>query len=462
MKPAVRFTLITLLLVLSPLAFLYLFRYMARASPIKAKLVIDPKRTLGPFPDRWKALAQGGEEQGVRMLADVVPQVAQLFPRYIRLDHIYDYYQVVARDPSGKITTDFSKLDETVCDIYHTGAKPFLSLSYMPEELSGDNTLVSPAKNWNDWSEVVQKTIEHYSGRSNRLCGQIDGVWKTDIYYEVWNEPDWFGKWRIGGAKDYRTLYYYAAVAAAQAKDVYPFLLGGPVTTSLYKNWITQFLDYVAAKSLRLDFLSWHHYSKDPEAYVTDITNLNSWLATPDYQRFSLLPKVISEWGFDSEPNDIAHTEVGAAHMVASIRNFINLNVESAFLFEIKDGTTPRWGILSHEGEKRPRYFALELLNKLRGQQLSIEGEGSFVRALGAADGPNITLIVVNYDEAGRNTENVPITVTNISDGPYTVSRTYLGKPIAGETVNATGGTLTYSLIMPANTVALLEISKNP
>ncbi len=457
-----KYLLIAVIVLASPFLFFLFFQYVSRAAAIKANLLVDVKNTRGPFPDRWKALAQGGEEQGVRMLENVVPQVAQLYPRYIRLDHIYDYYDVIKRDSGGKIIVDFNQLDETVCDIYHTGAKPFFSLSYMPEVMSGDTTLVSEPKSWDEWTYVVQKTIEHYSGKSVRLCGQITGFWKTDIHYEVWNEPDLFGKWSIYGGKDYKTLYYYSARGASSATDVYPFLLGGPVTTALYKNWITTFLDYVDKKSLRLDFLSWHHYSKNTDDYVTDVKNLTGWLSDVKYAKFQLLPKVISEWGFDSDPNPLADTATGAAHTVAAIRNFINTNIESAFLFEIKDGATPRWGILSREGEKNLRYNALELLNRLQGDQLDIQGEGSFVHALGSMTPEKIVLVLVNYDLTNNNTENVPISFVNLADGAYTYHTAYLGETTAQtpRAITVTGQSFKESIIMPPNSVVLLELTK--
>ncbi len=56
------------------------------------------------------------------------PQIAGLYPRYIRLDHIYDFYDVINRDTNGNLIFNFEKLDQTVCDIYNTGAKTIFSL----------------------------------------------------------------------------------------------------------------------------------------------------------------------------------------------------------------------------------------------------------------------------------------------------------------------------------------------
>jgi len=458
-----------ILVIAIPLVF-YFFQYSSRASSIKANIVVDINKTSGPFPDRWKALAQGGEESGVRMLENVVSKVSGLYPKYIRLDHIYDFYDVVSRDSSNNLSFDFSKLDKTVCDIYNTGAKPFFSLGYMPPTMSDDGSLIGKPKNWNEWTFLVQKTVEHYSSRDAVLpCGALENFWKTDIYYEVWNEPDLesFGKWYYDGKKNYNELYFYSVKGAQQAQNVLPFKIGGPVTTALYKNWIQKFLDFVTANNLRIDFISWHHYSKKTNDYTQDIINLNKWLGEDSrYDRYENLPKIISEWGYDSEKNPIADTNVGAAHTVASLRNLLNARLELAFLFEIKDGPSLSWGILTYDGQEKPRYKALKLLNTLEGNQLIVNGEGSNVSAIASKTKKDkITLILTNYDESGRNYEAVPVVFKNLDGANYKLTKKYLDgrsevslnlKPEAGE-LKLTGEK---SIIMPANTIIELELVK--
>ena len=460
---------IVILLILAPL-FFYSFQYFSRAAAIKANIVIDVNKVSGPFPDRWKALAQGGEESGVRMLENVVSKVSGLYPKYIRLDHIYDFYDVVARDSSGNLSFNFSKLDETVCDIYHTGAKPFFSLGYMPPTISDDGSLIGRPKNWSEWTFLVQKTVEHYSSKETVLpCGALDNFWKTDIYYEVWNEPDLesFGKWKYQpGGKSYSDLYFYSVKGAAQAQNVLPYKIGGPVTTALYKNWIQKFLDYVIANNLRIDFISWHHYSKRTDDYTQDVVNLNKWLGEdPRYDPYENLPKIISEWGYDSEKNQIADTAVGAAHTIASLRNLISANIEQSFLFEIKDGPSLSWGILTHDGQEKPRYQALKLLNELEGSQLIVDGEGSNVSAIASKNEAKIVLILTNYDESGRNYEAVPVTFKKLNGTNYKLTKKYIDgrsetllnvKPISGELKLDNEK----SIIMQANTIVALELIK--
>ncbi|KKQ24513.1 MAG: hypothetical protein US40_C0003G0055 [Candidatus Roizmanbacteria bacterium GW2011_GWC2_37_13] len=471
MKKRLKFKL-TLYFVLTLLAFPFLFfsfQYLSRAAAIKANIVVDVAKTSGPFPDRWKALAQGGEESGVRMFENVISQVSELYPRFIRIDHIYDFYDVVTRDGSGNLSFNFDKLDQTVCDIYHTGAKPFFSLGYMPPTMSDDGSLIGKPKSWDEWSLLVQKTVERYSGRQTTLpCGGLDDFWRTDIYYEVWNEPDLesFGKWKYLGDKSYSELYFYSAKGAEKAEDIFPYKLGGPVTTALYKNWIQKFLDYVAVNNLKIDFISWHHYSKKTDDYTQDIINLNKWLAeSPRYDRFENLPRIISEWGYDSEKNPIADTEVGAAHTLASIRNFINANIESAFLFEVKDGPALSWGILNYDGSKKPRWYALQMLNTLNGNQIIVDGEGTYVTALASVSDDKISLILTNYDETGRNTEAVPVVFRNLLPGKHSLTKTFLnGQKTVDLNVEAVNGEISLTgdkaIIMPANSIVTIELVK--
>jgi len=463
MKAKTIFYLIFALIILciTPIFFLLVFQYVSRATAIKANLVIDTKKIVSPIYPNWQAIAQGGEEPGVRMFQNVIPQMTELQPRYIRLDHLYDFYNVV-NGSSGNLSFDWSQLDATVCDILATGAKPFLSLGYMPSVISSDGSPIGVPNNYGDWSTVVQKTIEHYSGVNSRICGQATGI--VDVYYEVWNEPDLesFGSWKYWGGKNYLALYQASSNGANQAQNTHRFLLGGPATTALYKNWILALVNFVNANNLRLDFLSWHHYTTNPEDYTKDLVDLNSWLQEVNV-KYRNLPKIISEWGYDASYNPLAETDGGASYTIASIRNLVTNGLEMAFSFEVKDGPTPRWGVLSYNGEKKPRFYALRFLNLLKDMQLNIEGEGTYVRAISSfspATG-TVNVVLVNYDPMGKNNELVPITFKNIPDGNYQMILHYT----SGNTVNfkdlvAVGGQLQRHILMKPNMVIGLELQK--
>ena len=258
------------LLIFLPLLLLAAYQtvtLISRAVGSPASVVVDAKMPLGPVTtDFYHAFSQGGEES-TDMLAPILAETKALKPKVIRLDHLYDHYDVVGGG-SGNLSFSWDKLDAAVNTILATGAKPLLALSFMPKNIARDGSIINPPNNWDDWAVVVQKTIEHYSGRGGK---NLSGV-----YYEVWNEPDLaqFGSWKLSGDKNYLTLYRYAAIGAGNARGVNTFYLGGPATTGLYKNWIIA----LVKSGSRLDFLSWHSYLSDPKRYNQDQRNIISWL----------------------------------------------------------------------------------------------------------------------------------------------------------------------------------------
>lgn len=452
-----------LIIALVTLPFLVLFaqkaqQYLSRAGGVTASIVVDLKSSSGILPRPWSALAQGGEENPP-MLKSVVSDIKQLSPTYIRLDHIYDLYSVVSKAGGSKLTFDFSTLDDTVNDVLSTGALPFFSLSYMPPSLTTDGSVTSSPSSWNEWEQVVQTTIEHYSGVRNKNL--------QNIYYEVWNEPDLFGKWGMSSDKDYRMLYLHSVTGALAAQNVNTFFIGGPSLTSLNSNWINDFVRYVHDNSIRLDFLTWHRYNYNPLEYASDSDKARSILA--NYPKLSSIPLIITEWGIDSENNPFYDNQVAAAHTVASVRQMLD-KVNMAFLFEIKDGPPPqtsafwgRWGLITHDNAglyKKPRYHVLLMLNKLTGKRLSVSGEGSWVNGFASYDGDIARLILSNYDSQSLHSENVPVTFTNLTPSSYLIKSTYLNGTTTQNEYVVTSGSVTQNILFNPNDVVLVELTK--
>lgn len=438
------------------MGFEKLTSFFSRATARPADIVVDANAIKGPLPQTWRFIAQGGEE-GKRTFMNVRDELLELSPRYVRIDHIYDQYNIVSRK-NGQLLFDWSELDQTVRDILSSGAAPFFALSYMPADLSSDGTIIGKPQDWKEWQILIQKTIERYSGKSNM------GI--ENVYYEVWNEPDLFGGWKMYGEKNYLDLYYFAADGAKQAEDTEKFFFGGPGTTAPYKNWIIGLVEFAKKKNLPLDFISWHRYSTDLLEFRNDYNKVIDWLNNyPDYQN---LPKIISEFGYDSENNSAHDTNISAAHAVAVLREIIP-EVEMAASFELKDGLSPsgekfwgRWGVLTHdqfENEKKPRFYALKLLNNLSGRRLAVSGEGSFVKAIGASDFGKVKIILVNYDKQNSHAETVPVKITNLSAVQYQLTQQDINQNQTENTLQAVNGEITYQAIMPPNSVILITLS---
>ncbi len=431
---------------------------LIRAFGTPANIIVDAQGVTGRLNKPWKNIAQGGESPNYSF-APVRNHLLELDTEFIRIDHIYDFYDIVKRNPDHSLSFDFTKLDQLLLDITSAGATPFISLSYMPPELSKGDIIGKP-NDYHEWSVLVQNTIQHISGKA--------GLNLSNVYYEVWNEPDLFGKWKLYGEKNYLHLYHYAALGAMNTTNTNKYFIGGPATTNLYPNWVTSFLDYIKANNLPLDFYSWHLYSPQVDDYANSIQQFDQLMRRYPEFIFSVKP-MITEWGHDSQNNIGYDTALAASHLIAVASQIQSL--DKAFLFELQDGKDPegkeywgRWGMLTHSdfgSRKKPRYFALKALNQLGDQKLSIIGEGTWVKAIASKSSSegSIRIILTNYDPKSKNTETVPITIKRLTDGNYTLFQQYINRPPTTSSIRVQAGTYHHSIVMPPNSSALLVLS---
>jgi len=431
--------------------------FLTKASGEPANIIIDTQVSLGTLNRSWRNLAQGGENKDWR-LQPITNQVQALRPEYIRIDHIYDFYDIVQGSP-GSLSFDFSKFDVIINDILATGAKPYISLSYMPPAISqGD--IVDLPHNWHDWQLTVQNTIEHLSGAR--------GI--SDIYYEVWNEPDLFGGWRYWGQKNYLTMYSHAAIGARNAQqktDVQNFYLGGPAVTALYKNWFDALAKHAINNNLKYDFFSWHRYDHSLERFEKDVQEVRTWLLRYP-QLIPTLELHVTEWGPDSENHPAYDNTYGAAHGIAGAI-VLNQVVDKAFMFEIEDGKDPadqvfwgRWGLLTHQSfgaTPKPRYHGLQFLERVGNEQLRLTGQGTWVKAMATRNElGNVQLIMSNADLQAKNSELVPVTFDNINPGLYRLNLEFLDGRLQNLTLATSSAILRTEIPMTPNSAVYGEL----
>jgi len=374
------------------------------------------------------------------MIKPAVPLIRQLQPELIRLDHIFDFYQV----DKGNGVYDFSKLDGAVDSILATGAKPMLSLSYTPDAKA-------PA-DWNQWYQLVKATAAHYSVARN-----ISG-----IYYEVWNEPDLFGGWNYNRDPNYSTLYTQTSKAVVDGAGNTIYKIGGPATTAYYHNWIKALFKTAADNHLRLDFISWHKYTKNLDEFDQDFNDMNQILT--DYPQYFNLERLITEVGPSSDPDAWYDSSLSGIHLI-SLSTRLAGKIHRLFTFEAIDGPSPRsggtstgWGIITHDLKPKPRYAAIQFLNLLQGQRLNTTGDGSWVTSLASLNGKTIQILLVNYDVNNSHTETFPLTIQDLTTGKYQIKTSrYLGNT-SQKTVSITG-TYRDTLYLDPNSAILIEIT---
>ncbi len=435
------------------------WRWVTGASYKTASIVVDVTQPQGPIRKIWSGVAQGFEklpESDFRLSA-TTGHLKSVGTKYVRIDHIYDGFNVVSR-VDGKLRYDWTKLDAMVGDIVASGATPFFSISYMPPAISKGDILDFP-NDWGEWGQVVAATVGHYS---RDYKGGL-----SNVIYEVWNEPDLFGGWKMGGAKSYVTLYVTAANAASRVTGVKPFKIGGPATTGFYPAWVNGFYDKLD-NTVRIDFFSWHRYSANVDDFVKDVNTAKQMMETKINRTQDLY---ISEWGVNPERSAAYDGRWAAAHYLAVNTALSDTNIDLALAFEVLDGapgdkqfhggwgmlTNPKYGAVA----KKPRFKAWEMIAKLDGARLPTLGNGSYVTALAAQDGNGvIRVLAVNYDQEGKHDELFPVTISGIAPGNYSVKEEYLSGRVLNTEVNVGGGSMRREISLNESDAVLLTYTK--
>lgn len=420
------------------------------ASGTPANIVVKTSQTQGNLPTSlWQNYAQGGEEPS-DMIGPLVRQISLLQPKLIRIDHLYDYFGVYL----GPNQYDFSRLDKVIDSIEATGATPLLSVSYTPASMSKNGQVAGEPTDYNLWYNLVKATAKRYSLEKN-----IPG-----IYYEVGNEPDLFGGWHYAKSPNYLQLYNVTSKAIVEGAGTAFYKIGGPATTAYYDNWAKSLLAYVNTNNLRLDFLSWHDYKKDPLDFEKNIEKANALLS--QYPKYNSIERLITELGINSEPDKSYDTNVSAIHTLATITRLAG-KVHRIFHFELVDGQTVRpdgssgWGLLTHpsQGAKpKPRYDALVFANKLTGQRLALDGEGSWVSALASKTPTSFQLLLVNYDYKSSHDETFPVSFQELTPGNYEIKTANLNGQINTKEQQITGNNLTFDQYLETNSAVLIEL----
>jgi hypothetical protein len=422
------------LLIFLPLLLLAAYEtatIISRAAGEPARIIVDAGRETGEViePEFIHAFTEGKEEMN-NWFRPGQTKASLPNPQRVRIKRLYDYYVTVTRQ-DGTLVFNFSRADRLIDAIRATGALPVISLSYMPQGIARDGVITNQPVDWDEWSFVVQKTIEHFSGGGRNI---------PDIYYEVWNEPDLpqFGGWTLEGDKNYLTLYDYTAKGAGRVEGANRFYLGGPATSKLYQNWVQA----LAGRENRLDFLSWHTYSDDPARFAFDHQDVTAWLIR--YPEAALLPRLITEFGF-TDAKDLRYgTRFSTAYTASVFRYMAPLRPKGLFSIE-------------------PQYQLFSYLDRMKGVRLALTGEGTWVKALAIKQGTRRSILLVNYDPTGNHVETVPVSVIGLQNGTYEYSKHSIDGSVdeirKTQTETIKDGTFTKQIYMPAQSVILLELT---
>ena len=380
-------------------------------------LRVDATAKGTPFPHSWEDMFGSGRavlslRDDYRKDLDAVHAATGF--RYIRFHGIFDHdVGLVNRDKDGKITYNFSYVDQIYDGLLAQGIRAFVELSFMPPELTSDPKAlqafwyqpnVAPPKRYKEWDGMITAFAKHLVARYG-----IDEV--SHWYFEVWNEPNigfWVGK---PAQSTYFTLYDNTARAL---KAVSPRLrVGGPATAQAA--WVPAFLAHAKKDDVPVDFVSTHVYGDDTAENVfhtkekisradmvcRSVDKVHDEIKASPYPN---LPLIFSEYNasYANLPDVTDSTYMGPwlANTIRMCADKVAMMSYWSFsdVFEeqgvVKTPFYGGFGLIAEDRIPKPAFNAFALLHKLGDTRLPLKSDSAL--ATRDANG-DVVLAVWNY-----------------------------------------------------------------
>ncbi len=294
----------------------------------------------------------------------------------------------VYREVDGQPVHDFSGVDRVYDALLETGLRPVVELSYMPRDLASDPTrtvfayeaIISPPRDWDRWADLVTALTAHLVDRYG--IEEVRDRWS----FEVWNEANLDVFWS-GSQEEYLRLYDVTVAAVRKVDE--RLVVGGP--SSAAAQWVELLLEHAEESGAPVDFLSTHTYGSPP----LDLRPILARHGREDAEIWW------TEWGPGSQHFHLVGDSVFAATflldgMASSMGRLDALShwVASDHFEEL--GRPQKlghggFGLLTVGNLRKPRWWALALLDRLGDDVLAVEhsgdGGGGLVSALAARRG---------------------------------------------------------------------------
>jgi len=319
-------------------------------------------------------------------------------------------------DPLDPASYHFEESDRVFQAILDGGFEPYLRL--------GDSLMVPGLEqraptNPENWVRAAVEVVRRY-----RQMAADAGI--PLRYVEIWNEPNYQQFW---DAPPTAFFDLFAQTARALKAEFPDLKVGGPglspagALAPQGQQFTRDFLAYLQAHDVPLDFLSWHVYSNDPNDYRNAARFYRQQL---DAHGFADAESHITEWNTEADTKSGVTTDVslrtggkGASLMSAT---WIVLQQEGVAVSTFYKGTDPSidvpafYGMFYADGRPKRIALAFSLWAQMAAhpQRLNVTYEGERL------------WVLAGQDERGE----VALLVVNPTDTPTSWQATLAGRPL--------------------------------
>ncbi len=434
-------------------ALILLTTLSLRAQETAIHLTADTHAPATPLIHYWsKVVGAGRANEALRGTWQEELHTAVQYDgfQYIRFHGIFHDDMMVYREESGQPIYNFQYVDDVFDRLLAQGARPFVELGFVPEELATEKNTDfwwkangAPPTDNAKWVALVSALVKH--------CVSRYGLAEVrQWYFEVWNEPNLRYFFRNGSQAQYFELYRITALAL---KAIDPALrVGGPATSNFrlaadiaameaaikagipntvklpsqpitpgkedwQPVWVADFLAYCAANHLPLDFISTHPYPTDfaidpgggaKTQVRRSINSTHDDLATlrrmVDASAYPHAEIQLTEWNSSPSPLDHSHDTLGAATFIAKTNlesiglvdslaywTFTDVFEEERKMDSVFHGG---FGLINYQQIVKPAFHAYRFLNRL-GDQTLTQTTGAIITRHSATG--LITALAYNY-----------------------------------------------------------------
>ena len=328
---------------------------------------------------------------------------------YIKFNGIFsDEMRLYSTDALGKPVYSFAYVDKVFDFLRETGLRPFVHLSFMPEQLAKDpqkrlfGYLVSEPNDLNRWAGLVEALVRHLIDRYGlREVRQ----WR----FCVWTQPDTPAS-MYGFSSDQAFYAFYRCTyrTVKRCDGTIPF--GMPpifyLPDSERENWYIPFLTWCRENDCEPDFLNFHYYDtsiatethggRKAFGFVTSMTlrdtrdGLQQFIAKVQADRSRFAPEkpvYLSEWNNTPSQQDLLNDTCFKSCYIAKelLENYDALDSFGYWSLTDWMGEAPQprelffggLGLFTANGIPKASYYVFLLLRRL-GDTFIGQGEGWF------------------------------------------------------------------------------------
>jgi len=443
-------------------------------------LSIDAKSDQGPL-ELWRHTLGHGGVNSNPLSPRVIEGSKALHPRLIRI-FIQEFFNIYP--DHGKY--DWAKLDAYMDSFAATGAKVVAAITIKPKVLYPqiDQKIWRP-NSVEEWQQVVAALVKRYS---------IDKPIVT--YWEIGNETD-IGEnggcpFLITDPADY--VQFYKMTIKPILKTFPDAKIGGTAVANAGGQYLPQFIDHCLKEKLRVDFISWHLYSDDPDAHARLVTKYKKLLEPFGQKRPEML---VTEWSKNFDPisvQELAMDPRRAAIIASSIIAMADAGLDWSFYYHLADqhvrlyefrpffanpdimyhhwNEVPhRFGLFGVAGEVRPQYFVYQMLNRMATTRLKATSDVKDIRLLASRDANTISILAANFSMQESSDQLAKIRLINLNPGPIklTVYRIDRSNSWSNQRLEMTPTesrdidvkeTFSFQVLFPADSVTLILLER--